>query len=93
MAEPDWSGAHRGLCLYVSRLLQPFLAKMPVAPPKPGDSNLTCQLSPESLQVLLQNLTLSSQVLDQQNEAGSGQQPELPGCLQSPCRCFPQHRV
>ena len=51
VAEPDWSGAHRGLCLYVSRLLQPFLAQTPVAPPKPGDSNLTCQLSPESLQV------------------------------------------
>ena len=51
VAEPDWSGAHRGLCLYVSRLLQPFLAQTPVAPPQPGDSNLTCQLSPEALQV------------------------------------------
>ena len=51
VAEPDWSGAHRGLCLYVSRLLQPFLAKTPLGPPKPGDSNLTAHLSPESLQV------------------------------------------
>ena len=51
MAEPDWSGAHRGLCLFVCRLLQPFLARSPLGPPKPGDVSLVCHLSPASLQV------------------------------------------
>ena len=49
--EPDWSSAHRGLCLYVSRLLQPVWEMRLVAPAKSDPLLLTCRLSLQTMQV------------------------------------------
>ena len=48
--EPDWSSAHRGLCLYVSRLLQPVWDQR-VASPKGKGGLLACRFSGESVEV------------------------------------------
>lgn len=51
VAEPDWSGAHVGLCLYVGRLLQPLWEDYVIGAPSPGDSILDARISSSTLEV------------------------------------------
>lgn len=65
VAEPQWSGAHKGLALFLARLLAP-LGDRPLAAPADArrpDGMLVCTLPPDALQVmylLIWNLLLSS---------------------------------
>jgi len=52
VAEPEWSGAHKGLCLYVARLLQPAWDEQIVSPIKSSPALLKCALPLEGLQAL-----------------------------------------
>lgn len=52
VAEPDWSGTHKGLCLYVARLLQPAWDEQIVAPLRSSPALLRCALPTEALQAL-----------------------------------------
>jgi nuclear pore complex protein Nup155 len=52
VAEPEWSGAHKGLCLYVARLLQPAWDEQIVSPIKSSPALLKCALPVEGLQAL-----------------------------------------
>ncbi|KAL4425159.1 hypothetical protein ABPG77_008264 [Micractinium sp. CCAP 211/92] len=51
VAEPEWSGAHQGLCLYASRVLQAVWDEQ-VAAPMRGSPLLKSRLSPDTLQSL-----------------------------------------
>lgn len=51
MAEPLWSGAHIGLCLYVGRLLQPLWEEPVIAPPGSGESVLESRIPSATLEV------------------------------------------
>ena len=50
VSEPDWSAAHRGLCLYANRLLAP-VAEQPVVQPMKTGKLLKPAFAPELLQV------------------------------------------
>lgn len=52
VAEPEWSGAHKGLCLYVARLLQPAWDEQIVSPIRSSPALLRCALPVEALQAL-----------------------------------------
>jgi nuclear pore complex protein Nup155 len=49
VAEPEWSGAHKGLCLYVARLLQPAWDETVVAPMRSTQDLLRCALPTDAL--------------------------------------------
>ena len=51
VAEPEWSGAHVGLCLYVGRLLQPLWESPVICPPTPGESVLDSNIPAATLEV------------------------------------------
>ena len=51
MAEPEWSGAHKGLCMYVARLLQPVWEEAVMAPLQGNAAVLSCRLPTATLQV------------------------------------------
>ena len=48
--EPDWSSAHRGMCLYISRLLRPVWDQR-VAAPKSKGGPLHCRFSDQAIEV------------------------------------------
>lgn len=50
--EPRWSAAHKGLCLYVSRLLAPVWTARLVGPAPHNTSVLQCRLSTATLEVV-----------------------------------------
>ena len=52
VAEPEWSGAHKGLCLYVARLLQPNWEQSVVAAQQQNNTLLSCRLPAAMLQAL-----------------------------------------
>jgi nuclear pore complex protein Nup155 len=52
VAEPEWSGAHKGLCLYVARLLQPAWDELVVSPLRSSPGLYQCALPIEALQAL-----------------------------------------
>lgn len=52
VAEPEWSGAHKGLCLYVARLLQPTWDELITAPMRSSRHLLRCALSMDDLAAL-----------------------------------------
>lgn len=54
VAEPQWSGAHQGLALFLGRLLAPLGDRPLAAPidPRRPDGMLACTLHPEALQVV-----------------------------------------
>ncbi|EFN51092.1 hypothetical protein CHLNCDRAFT_141404 [Chlorella variabilis] len=52
VAEPEWSGAHHGLCLYASRVLQAVWDEQVVVPMRSSPQLLKSKLSPEALQSL-----------------------------------------
>lgn len=58
VAEPEWSGGHKGLCLYVGRLLQPLWESAVIGPAKPGDSILNCLVDSAALEVRIRPLRL-----------------------------------
>ncbi len=49
VSEPDWSAAHRGLCLYANRLLAP-VAEQPVVQPMKTGKLLKPTFAPDVLQ-------------------------------------------
>ena len=51
VAEPEWSGAHVGLCLYIGRLLQPLWEEAVIGPPTPGEPVLESRIAPATLEV------------------------------------------
>jgi nuclear pore complex protein Nup155 len=51
-AEPVWSGAHRGVCLYASRLLRPLWDEPVAAPPAAAPALLRCALPLDALAAL-----------------------------------------
>lgn len=56
VAEPEWSGAHKGLCLYVARLLQPIWDELIVEPLRSSPPLLRCAVSVDSLLTLEETL-------------------------------------
>ena len=52
MAEPEWSGAHKGLCMYVARLLQPVWEEAVMVPMQGNAAVLSCRLPTATLQVI-----------------------------------------
>ena len=52
VSEPEWSAAHRGLCLYANRLLAPVAEQAVVQPMKSGKL-LKPTFAPDVLQVCL----------------------------------------
>jgi len=54
--EPDWSAAHRGLCLYITRLLQPAWDQRIVTSSKCQAKLLKCRLSMETMTVLVDKM-------------------------------------
>ena len=52
VVEPEWSGAHKGLCLYVARLLQPAWDELIAAPLRASPALVRCALPLEALQAL-----------------------------------------
>jgi hypothetical protein len=51
VAEPEWSGTHKGLCLYVSRLLGGAWDEAVVVPLRSSPQLVRSRLSAEALQV------------------------------------------
>lgn len=51
VAEPEWSGAHRGVCLYASRLLAGVWDEPVVTPLRGSPALVRCRLPTEALQV------------------------------------------
>ncbi len=52
MAEPEWSGAHKGLCMYVARLLQPVWEEAIMRPVQGASpSSSSCRLPQATLEV------------------------------------------
>jgi len=52
VAEPEWSGAHKGLCTYVARLLQPVWEEPIVVPIQSSSSAaFACSLPAVTLEV------------------------------------------
>ena len=58
VADPEWSGAHVGLCLYVGRLLQPLWETQVIGHPTGtgGKSILDCRILPSTLEVMAYHL-------------------------------------
>ncbi|PRW05942.1 nuclear pore complex Nup155 isoform B [Chlorella sorokiniana] len=52
VSEPEWSGAHHGLCLYASRVLQAVWDEQVVVPMRGSPQLLKCKLSQDALQSL-----------------------------------------
>ena len=52
VSEPEWSAAHRGLCLYANRLLVP-VAEQPVVQPMKSGKLLKPTFTPDVLQVCM----------------------------------------
>lgn len=52
IAEPEWSGAHKGICMYVARLLQPAWDEPMVVHSKSSSDLLLCTVSTDGLSML-----------------------------------------
>ena len=53
VAEPEWSAAYRGLCLYMARVLQPAWEEEIVVPVSPGSQSLRANIPHQTLLVRL----------------------------------------
>ena len=51
VAEPEWSAAYRGLCLYMARVLQPVWEEEIVVPVSPGSQSLRANIPHQTLLV------------------------------------------
>ena len=69
VAEPEWSGAHKGLCLYVARLLQPVWEESIVASVPGAAPSFSCSLPQPSLEVRLHGRLLCLTKMHGQKDA------------------------
>ena len=51
VAEPEWSAAYRGLCLFMARVLQPAWEEEIVVPVSPGSKSLRANIPHQTLLV------------------------------------------
>ncbi|KAI3427442.1 hypothetical protein D9Q98_010357 [Chlorella vulgaris] len=75
VAEPEWSGAHHGLCLYASRVLQAVWDEQVVVPLRSTAGLLRCKLSLEALQALEDKLRALDAFLSDYLQRRRGRRP------------------
>eukprot|EP00884_Botryococcus_braunii_P002912 jgi/Botrbrau1/12621/Bobra.0169s0148.1 len=81
VAEPEWSGAHRGLCIYTSRVLEPAWEELITEPTRKGSPALRCRIPVTTLLALEERLRSLAAFLVEYQQRQLTRSSRLPGML------------